>query len=452
MNCNRRSKQVAPDSLIALGQDMQTPPLASSPGRDRRWYPRRVVTVTLVVVLVTLGFYLLYLFSNVLFVLFVAAVLATAIRPSVLWLERHGISQRLGTILMFLVIAGSTIGVLAVLAPLLLSQVLTLAADVPAYYAAFRDWLTHTSIPLMRSFAYRLPAEFQVSVTQRATNASETVNAVGQAVSYLRALGWSLFGGVAIVLISFFWIVDREQIVRAGLLVVPIDQRAAAHEIWDILEEKVGAFVRGQALLCVSIGVLSAIAFVAIGLPNALLLAVMAGILEAVPYIGPIATTLLAVSLTLAQSPEKIWWVIGACVVIQQIENAVLVPRIMDRTVGVNAVVTLLAIAAFGSLLGVGGAIMAIPLAVIVQVLLERLLLNAPQSGAVEITGRDHVSLLRYQAQDLAGDLRDRIKDHDATENPEILEEDLEAVVGEIDRLLQTMSATNGEAPAARPA
>lgn len=452
MNCNRRSQQVAPDSLIALGQDMQTPPLASSPGRDRRWHPRRVVTVTLVVVLVTLGFYLLYLFSNVLFVLFVAMVLATAIRPAVLWLERYRIPQWLGTILVFLVIGGVTIGVLAVLAPLLLSQFLTLAGDIPEYYASFRDWLSSTTIPLMRSFAYRLPAEFPMSLAQPSVQASETVNAVAQAASYLRGLGWSLFGGVAIVLITFFWIVDREQIVRAGLLTVPIDRRSTAREIWDILEEKVGAFVRGQALLCLLIGILSGVAFVLIGLPNALLLAVMAGILEAVPYIGPIATTLLAVSLTLAQSPENIWWVIGACVAIQQIENAILVPRIMDRAVGVNAVVTLLAIAAFGTLLGVGGAIMAIPLAVIVQVLLERLLLNAPQAGAVEITGRDHVSLLRYQAQDLAGDLRDRIKNHDVTADPNILEEDLEAVVGEIDRLLQTITTTNAEAAQIRPA
>lgn len=431
---------------------MQAHPHTSSAGRERRWYPRRVIMTTLVVVLVIFGFYLLYLFSNVLFVLFVAVVLATAIRPSVLWLERRGIAQWLGTTIMFIVIGGTTTAVLAVLMPLLLSQMVTLAGDIPTYYTALRDWLGTTPIPLARNFAYRLPAELQLSFAQPAAEADGTVNAVAQAVTYLRALGWSLFGGVAIVLITFFWIVDREQIVRAGLLAVPIDQRPAAREIWDILEEKVGAFVRGQALLCLSIGVLSAGAFLLIGLPNALLLGVMAGILEAVPYIGPIATTLLAVSLTLAQSPENIWWVIGACVMIQQIENAVLVPRIMDRTVGVNAVVTLLAIAAFGSLLGVGGAIMAIPLAVIVQVLLERLLLNAPQPTASDITGRDHVALLRYQAQDLAGDLRDRIKHHDSTEDPQIIEEDLEAVVGEVDRLLQTMSTTNTEAGQMRPA
>ena len=431
---------------------MQVSPLPTpAGGRERRWYPRRVIIATLIVVLVAVAFYLLYLFSNVLFVLFVAAVLATAIRPAVLWLERFGIGVRLGTVLMFLLISAITAGILALLAPLLLNQVSALATEIPEYYASFRDWISSTTIPLLRSLAFQIPAELPFSATQPATS-TEPVDAIATFVSYLRALGWSLFGAVAIVLITFFWIVDREQIVRAGLLVVPIDRRPGAREIWDTLEEKVGAFIRGQALLCLSIGVLSAVAFVAIGLPNALLLAVLAGILEAVPYIGPIATAVLAVSLTLAQAPEKIWWVIGACVAIQQIENAILVPRIMDRAVGVNAVVTLLAIAAFGSLLGVGGAIMAIPLAVIIQVLVERLLLNSPQELAADITGRDHVSLLRYQAQDLASDLRERIKEHDDMDDPEILEEDLEAVVGEIDTLLQAITTSNAEMPQANPA
>jgi len=404
---------------------------------ERRWYPRRVIAATFVVVFVAVGFYLLYLFSNVLFVLFVSAVLATAIRPAVIWLERFHIPQPLGVLLIYLLTVLAAIGIAALLLPLLIAQVSTIANDLPGYYSQFREWLASLPSSRLRSLAFRLPEELSLS-TRLASPQQEQVVAVTQAVGYVRTAGWSLFGGVAITLITFFWIVDREQIVRAGLLIVPIDRRPLAQELWDTLEEKVGAFVRGQALLCLSIGILSAIAFFAIGLPNALLLSVLAAILEAIPYIGPIATTLLAVTLTLAQSPEKVWLVLGACIVIQQIENALLVPRIMDRTVGVNAVVTLLAIAAFGTLLGIGGAIMAIPLAVIIQVLVERLVFDAQQSSPQEIAGRDQVAVLRYQAQDLAADLRDRMRGHDVS-HEHLLEEDLEAVVGDIDLLLQAL-------------
>ena len=405
----------------------------------RRWYPRRVIGATMVVLLVTIGFYLLYRFTNVLFVLFVSAVLATAIRPAVLWLERRHIPQRLGILLIYLLIGLVTAGVLSVLAPLLITQVTTLSTELPQYYAGMRDWLLSTPISIVRALANQLPVQLNLDLQQSAPE-SDKVAVVTQAVAWVRGTGWSIFGAVAIGLITFFWIVDREQIVRAGLLVVPLDQRDTAREIWDVLEEKVGAFVRGQALLCLSIGILSAIAFFGIGLPNAALLAVIAGILEAVPYIGPIATAAVAVAITLAQSPENIWWVVGACVVIQQIENAILVPKIMDQTVGVNAVVTLLAIAAFGVLLGVGGAIMAIPLAVIIQVLVERLLLDQPAPPAAEIVGRDNIALLRYQAQDLANDLRERIRaPENDDDDQDMLEEDLEAVVGELDQLLQSV-------------
>jgi predicted PurR-regulated permease PerM len=418
---------------------MQTPiSTALATASARRWHPRRVIGATLTALLVAVGFYLLYRFTNVLFVLFVAAVFATAIRPAVLWLERHHVPQRLGILAMYLLIGLVTLGVIGVLTPLLVTQVTTLSAELPTYYSNFREWLSDTPVSFVRRLAAQLPPQLNLSTTQAAPD-SDKVAVVAQAVATIRSAGWTTFGVIAIGLIAYFWIVDREQIIRAGLLVVPLDQRDVAREIWDTLEEKVGAFVRGQALLCLAIGILSGIGFISIGVPNAVLLAVLAGILEAVPYIGPIATTVLAIGITLAQSPEKIWWVIGVCVVIQQLENAVLVPRIMDQTVGVNAVVTLLAIAAFGTLLGVSGAIMAIPLAVIIQVLVERLLLDSSSPAATEIVGRDNIALLRYQAQDLANDLRERIRSHDSTESQDILEEDLEAVVGEVDQLLQTV-------------
>ena len=202
---------------------------------------------------------------------------------------------------------------------------------------------------------------------------------------------------------------DREAIVRASLLIVPLDNRDTAREIWDMAELKVGAYVRGQALLMLAIGVLCGIAFFLIGLKSALILAVLAGIFEAIPYLGPILTAVVAVLITLSESPDKIWWVIAAIVVIQQAENAILVPRIMDRAVGVNAIVTLLAIAAFGSLLGIVGAILAIPLAAIIQVLLDFWVLNYEEPPTV-IEGRDKAAVVRYQAQDLAQDLRDRIR------------------------------------------
>jgi len=405
-----------------------------------RWSAARVVGATLVALLVVAGFYVLYRFNSVVFVLFVAIVLATALRPAVAWLGRWRIPPWLAILLLYALIAVGSVGLVLLIAPLLLQQGVSLINSAPDYYAQALEYVRAQSNPLLRGLADQLPATLPLN-TQATVGDGVQLSTLGQAVGYLQSFGWGVFSMIALVLIVYFWILDREQIVRSTLLLVPVEQRDGARDVWDALEEKVGAFVRGQSLLCVSVGAVSLAAFLVIGVPNALLLAVLAGVFEAVPYIGPIFTAALAIVLTLAQAPDKLIWVIVACVIIQQIENALLVPRIMGRTVGVNAVVTLLAITAFGSLLGIVGAIMAIPLAVVLQVLFQRVLQTAQQGPSTEVAGRDQIAVLRYEAQGLATNLRNRVRDLPERADQTNFEEELEALVGEIDHILQ-VSAT----------
>jgi predicted PurR-regulated permease PerM len=408
------------------------------------WSPGRVIGITLVVLLITIIFYLLYRSSNILFVFFVAIVLATAIRPAVLWFERRGVPLWLGVFIMFFLIALVTVGVIALLAPLLITQGAELVSNFPRYYTQVVEELREIQNPIVQGLVQRLPRELQLGsaapiAPDQLPSPTETA---AQMITSVTAVGWIIFGFVAVLLIIYFWILDHEQIVRTSLLLVPSDQRDETYSLWLTLEEKVGAFVRGQGLLSLSIFVASAIAFLAIGIPNALLLAVLAGIFEVIPYIGPILTGVLAATVTLAQAPEKIWLLIVAFLVIQQLENSVLVPRIMGKTVGVNAVVTLLAIAAFGTLLGVGGAIMAIPLAVVLQVLFQQWVQSRQQVPALKGFGRDQVALLRYQAEEISQDLRQRIRECPSELKEEILEECLEEIVADIDSVLQTVDSS----------
>jgi predicted PurR-regulated permease PerM len=409
----------------------------------RRWNPRRVILATLAVVSVVVAFYLSYRFSNVIFVLFVAMVLATAMRPAVLWLEQHHVPQWGGVISIYVVIALITAGVVATLVPLLIAQGSQIARDVPGYYQEARGQLRTSNSQILHRIGNNLPEHLDLGILIRATrqqaaSTGDQQSVVSQAVGYVGAVGWTIFGITAVFLIAYFWTLDREKIVQTGLLIIPIDSRPVAREIWDTAELKVGAYMRGQALLMLSIAVLCGIAFFAIGLRSALILAVLAGIFEAIPYLGPILTAIVALVVTLAESPDRIWWVVGAIVVIQQAENAILVPRIMDAAVGVNAIVTLLAIAAFGSLLGIVGAILAIPLAAIIQVLLDHWVLSYSAPPMTVIEGRDKAAVVRYQAQDLAQDLRERLRDRPADQDHDAaaFEERIETLVGEIDQLL----------------
>lgn len=417
---------------------MQAPaPIGNTP--IRIWSPRRVILATLTVVGVAAIFLFLNRFSEVLFIVFVAAVLATALRPAVLWLKRRGVPEGIGIVLMYLILFLVVAGVIGTLVPLLANQGSELVKSARSYYPELRNNLVQSGSLLLRNLGANLPPSLELPAGGATTPSGDNAAILNQATSALGSAFWLLFGTLSAFLIAFFWILNHDQIVKAVSLLLPQPARDQAAVLWDEAEQKVGGYVRGTAILCISIGVLSAIAFFLIGLPSALLIAVLAGILEAIPYVGPLLTALVAVVVCLAEAPDKIWYVLAACAVIQQIENAVLVPRVMGRAVGVNALVTLLAIAAFGTLLGLLGAILAIPLAAIIQVLLDHLVLQA-EGPAPVIVGRDKVAALRYQTQDLAQDLRDRITAVDENQTDELYEERIEVLVGDLDAILAQMS------------
>jgi hypothetical protein len=207
------------------------------------------------------------------------------------------------------------------------------------------------------------------------------------------------------------------------------------------METKVGAYIAGQGVLMLVVGMMALAAYWLIGLPYVLVLGLVAGVMEAVPLVGPLLGAIPAGMVALSLGHEKLVWVIVATIDIQQLENSILVPRVMRRAVGVNPFVSLLALFAFSSLLGIPGALMAIPMAAIIQILLNRFVFD---TGAIEpepMTGRDYASRLRYEAQDLAQDLRKQARlakggsDQVIKEMDQVMDE-IEAITTGLDTLL----------------
>lgn len=162
----------------------------------------------------------------------------------------------------------------------------------------------------------------------------------------------------------------------------------------------------GKGALSLAVGVLALVAYLFIGLPYAPALALIAGVLEAVPMIGPTLGAIPAGIVALSISPSKLVWVVVATIVIQFLENNFLSPNIMSKAVGVNPFLSLVTIFAFGSLFGIAGALTAIPIAAIIQLLLDRFVFHPDKPDSENFSGRDHYSRLRYEAIDLASDLR----------------------------------------------
>jgi predicted PurR-regulated permease PerM len=394
---------------------------------------RQVVIGTMLVALVLLSLGLIIALRYVFLMLFLGIVVATALTPVVERLRKFGLAQSAATLIAFGALLAIIGGIVAALAPFFVAQFVQALTDLPKFYAGFRTTVSGSNSQFLRGLGAQLPADPFSGL------AGDDGIALGsQLTLLLPSLASTLLFGILVMILSYYWLYYRALAVQSIALLVPIDQRAGAIELWNEIETKIGAFVRGLAILGFVIGILSAIGYVAIGLPYGLTIAIIAGILEAIPYVGPLITLALAGIVGLSVSQNMALLAIGIAMIIQFLENSIVVPRVMDRAVGVSPVVTLLALAVFSDLFGLLGALLAVPLAAVFQVLLDRMMLRAASPADLEIGGRDKLALLRYQTQDIANDLRQqvRVKTEDVDADVDAAEEELEALLLDLDSLL----------------
>jgi predicted PurR-regulated permease PerM len=404
------------------------------------WTFRRVVWATLVLVSVIFCFWLLYRFYQVVFILFIAIVIGTVIRPIVNWLYQRGLSRVAGVILVYLLLLILLTGFLWLLFPLIFEQSSTLARELPGYYQTLRTGMVNDPNQLFMRMGQLLPAalpSLNPPIVQQ--TGEEVMASAGQVLGYLILTAQVIFIAIVILVLTLYWTLDGPRIIKTFLLLVPQDRRESMGELISAMESKVGFYLAGQGVLCLVISMMALVAYLLIGLPNALVLALAAGVMEAVPMIGPLLGAIPAALVALSIAPDKLIWVIVATIVIQQLENSLLVPRIMRKAVGVNPFVTLLALFAFSSLFGLAGALMAIPIAAIVQLALNHFVF---QQATVEMEvseGRDFASRLRYEAQDLAQDLRKQARLKKSGSDLAIKQ--LEQVMDEIETITTNLDA-----------
>lgn len=409
-----------------------------------QWTLRQIALATLTAVGVGLAFLLLYRFYMVVFIFFAAFSLQVAIKPLVDYLHNWRIPYSLGVILIYILLLAGIILLLWFLAPMVIVQLVTLISELPSYYAALRDYLLSTRSALLHLIASRLPAQFSL-YTATATISDEGADTITPVWNVIKSSGEIFFILTAILALAFSWTMEGERVMRKLLLRVPQERREEVRALITELEGKIGAYFRGQIILCVIVGVMSGLAFFGLAVPNALVLGGLMGIFEALPVIGPTLGAVPAILMTLAVAPEKALWVIVALTAIQGLENNLLVPRIMDQSVGVNAIVSILAIAAFGLLFGIGGAILAIPLAAMLQILLNRFLFTIATPEEVNASNpltppnsRDQIGRLRLEAQELAQDVRKQARTETAlpADDSEQIEDLIEAIAVDLDSWL----------------
>ena len=326
-------------------------------------------------VLVAASLWLLIRLWPVLLVLVVALLVAGTLSPAVRWLEKKRVGRGAGIAIVFTVLFILALLVVFLTIPTLVSQGAALLEHEPALRARLADQLagSHLSAPLakwLRGFKYD------------ASTGTIGATAFAYSVRVFTAAAY----GVSALFLALYIMIDRDRL-RGGLFaVVPRSHHIRLSRIMMNLESIVGRYIRGQMITCLLISVFTFVLLTACRVENALALAVFAGLADVLPYIGALLSVAPAVLAALPRGPVVVVVVLVFMLAYEEFESRVLIPRIYGRAMRLPASVVMFALLAGGTLMGILGALIALPVAATAMMLIEELRVELPgeQEGLAE--------------------------------------------------------------------
>jgi predicted PurR-regulated permease PerM len=317
----------------------------------------------------------LYQVRTVLMLVYVSALLAIGLAPIVRAVERQTLlpvgtrrfPRWLAILSLYLTLLVAVVGLGFAVIPPLVRQGQSLWRRLPDLFARGQQFLIDRGL---------LDHEFTMSEALQKAPTS-VLGAGGDAVTTVVGavinVAGGVFGVVTILILTFYMLVESETIFRRFVRLFPIDQRLRVATVSSDITVKVSAWLGGQLLLGAIIGTTATLGLWLLGMPYFFVLGFIAGVGELIPMVGPILSAIPALMVALTVSPGMALGVGVFFLVQQQFENHLLVPKLMERQVGVSAVTVIIALLIGGSLLGIVGALLAVPTAAVLQVIFDEL-------------------------------------------------------------------------------
>lgn len=277
--------------------------------------------------------------------IFLSYIIMAAVLPAVEYLQKKRFPKIIAVLIPYLGIFTAIFLLVLPLIPFFTEQIQSLIVNLPVFIDRSASALGLT-----------------VNPNQIEEYLTSELGSVGQsAVTLTSKVFGGIFSVLTIIVVSFYLLMYNEAFKKSMANLFHNGSREYIHKIIDRVNEKLGAWLRGEVVLMLFIGTLSWIGLTILGLPYALPLALLAGLLEVIPTIGPIIAAIPAVIVALTISPTMAITVIVLYMLIQALENQLLVPKVMQKAVGLNPVIVILSILIGANLLGVAGALLAIP-------------------------------------------------------------------------------------------
>lgn len=316
-------------------------------------------------VVLALAFLIIYFLWDVLSIFILAAFFAFLLSPAVRLFERR-IPSVFAIISVYLILAIILIVLIGSLSPLVSTQFQSFLKALPDYFNRIRD----LSSPVQRQYL-ALPDRWRPFIDQILTELqSWAIRIARQAAPTLVKFFTSLLTTFFIPLLAFFMLLGRKGYKEMIVNLIPREHRTTAEDLLRCSGTALWNFVKGEIILMIVVGTLVGIGLFIIGMPYAVLFAILAGLLEVVPTVGPVATTVIITIIGFVINP---WLGLKGGIVsilVQILENSLIAPSVMSRAVGLDPVTVILAVFLGGTLGGVTGVLISIPSAMFVKIVL----------------------------------------------------------------------------------
>ncbi len=316
------------------------------------------------IVILALGLAFLYLIRDIIALFFVSLVLASVINPLASWFEAKGLRRWVGALFLYAVILSLIVFVAVSLIPAVASETRDLVGNADAIWGRFLDTLG----PLRGLVASQGLGD-SLSQLLSGNSLGGLTAAAGGLVATIRGLFAGLVSMLAVFVVTFYLVVSDDALKRLFRNVAPEAYQPYLVDLFSRMEKAIGYWVRGQLILSLVVAVTVYVMLSILGVKYALILAVTAGLFESIPFIGPVIAAVPAVLIAMTNSLMLGLLTAAAYLVMQQTENHILVPKIMQKTTGLHPIVSIFSLLIGAKVAGLIGALLAIPVATAVGII-----------------------------------------------------------------------------------
>jgi predicted PurR-regulated permease PerM len=335
---------------------------------------KRAAVATLVVIAIVAAALALWKLKLVIALIFLGITIAAAMRPGIDWLRHHGVPRGVGLLVHYVALFGLITLLLWLAVPRALSQVEGALGTkgLPTSAAELKEAASHS---------HGIKHKILVSLQKRLEHLPRASELFQSGVSAGLKAFEILIGVFFVFATAAYWIFERGRAIDFVASLLPRPKRKKLRDTWQLIDLKLGAFVRGEALLILLVGTVLSLLFWLVGEPYWILIGAFAGVVEIVPVIGPLTAGALAIAVGFTVSWHTALWA-GICVLLVRLaEDYLIVPRVLGDAVGLSPLLVLVSVTAVGILFGGFAVILAVPLAAVIATLVDVIVRDKDPAG-----------------------------------------------------------------------